>query len=132
MPNIDVELERDGKFVVHQTSGNEDALRVAQIQVAMANGVIAEGHIVAVGDDGFVALGHGERHEIIRLAAEGGGDGHGDGGNHALEIIAGNGDLAGAGVADAIWRLGNRTALHDLRGAAGDRGGGLRHDGIVA
>ena len=52
--DIDVELKRHGELVVHQAGGDEHALGVAQIQVAMADCVIAESDVVAVGDDGVV------------------------------------------------------------------------------
>lgn len=71
----------------------------------MAHGVITEGDVVAVGDDGFVSLGDGKRDEIVGLTGERGGDGHGDGGDHAFEIVFGDGDLSGTRVADAVGRL---------------------------
>jgi hypothetical protein len=123
--DIDVELESHGKFVVHQAGGDEDALGIAEIEVAMANGVVAEGHIIAIGDDGLVTLGYGEGYEVVRFAGECGGHRHGDRGDHAFEIVVGDGDFTGAGIADAVRGLRNRVALHDLRRAADDRGGGL-------
>src|ERR1700722_10200673 len=66
---VDVELECDGKFVFHQAGRDEDALRVAQIQVAMADCVVTEDYVVTIGDDRFFALGYGERYEVIGLAA---------------------------------------------------------------
>ena len=103
--DVDVELERHRKFVFHQASRDEDALRIAEIEVAMANRVVAERNVVAVGNHRLFALGHGERHEVVRLAAERGGHRHGHRRDHALEVVVGNGNLARAGVADAIWRL---------------------------
>ena len=73
--------------------------------MAMANRIVAERNVVAVGNYGVFALGHGERHEVVRLAAERGSDRHGHRGGHALEIVVGNGNLARAGIADAIRRL---------------------------
>src|SRR5208282_2086123 len=125
MAYVDVELEGYGKFVVHQAGGDEDALGVAEIQVAMANGIVTESNVVTIGNDGFVALGNGERDEVIRFAGEGGGYRAGDGRDHALEIVVGNGDFTRAGIADSVGGLRNRVALHDFRGAADNRGGGL-------
>ena len=105
MSDIDVELERHRKFVLHQARRNEDALRVPEIQIAMANRVVAERNVVAIGDHGLIALGHGERHEIIRLAIERDRHRHGHGGNHALEIVVGDSNLSRAGIADPIRRL---------------------------
>jgi len=105
VPDVDVELERHRKFVVHQTRRDEDALRIAEIQVAMANRVVAERNVVAVGNHRLFPLGHGEGHKVVSLAAERSGHRHWHCGGHALEIVVGNGDLARAGIADAIRRL---------------------------
>ena len=59
MPSIDVELESHRKLVVHQARGNKHTLGIAQIEVAMADGVVAQCHVIAVGDHGLVALIHG-------------------------------------------------------------------------
>src|SRR5206468_7276321 len=56
VPNIDKKLERYGKLVVHQAGGDEDALRVAETQIAMADRAVAQRHVVAVGDEGFLAM----------------------------------------------------------------------------
>lgn len=71
----------------------------------MADGVVAEGDVVAIGDNGFVSLGDGERDKIVSLAGKRGGDGHRDGGDHAFEVVFGDGDLSGTRVADAVGRL---------------------------
>src|SRR5581483_10499611 len=47
MRHVDVELKRDGELVVHQPGGDEHALRVAQVEIAVADRVIAQPHIVA-------------------------------------------------------------------------------------
>ena len=78
---------------------------VAEIQVAMANCVVAERNVVAVGNHGLIALGYGERHEVVRFAAERGGHRHWHRGNHAVEIVVGNRDFARAGITDAVRRL---------------------------
>ena len=59
MANIDVELKSHRKLVIHQAGGNEHTLGIAQIEIAMADRVVAQGHVIAVGDHGFVALIHG-------------------------------------------------------------------------
>ena len=103
--DIDVELEGDGKFVVHQAGGDEDALRAAELQIAMANRAVAEGNVVAVGDDGLVSLIDGERDEVIRLAIKRRSDRLGDDGDHAFDISAGNIHFAGNGVTDSVRSL---------------------------
>ncbi len=58
MSYVDIKLERDGEFVVHQAGGDEDALRAAQLQIAVANRAVAERNVVAVGDNRLVSLIH--------------------------------------------------------------------------
>src|ERR1700676_1312004 len=132
MTHVDIKLERHREFVFHQTGRDEDALCIAKIEVTVANGVIAQRHVITVGDYRFVSLRHRKRHKVVRLATERRGDGGGHSGDHAIEISLRDRDFTGARVADAIWRLGNRTVLNDFRRTAGDRGGGLRHGCIVA
>ncbi|MGO9087085.1 MAG: hypothetical protein ACLQBK_17840 [Candidatus Sulfotelmatobacter sp.] len=125
--DIDIELEGHGELVIHQAGRNEHALRTAQVQVAMADGIIAEGNVVTVGDQGFVALAHGERNEVIGVAFECGRDTRGNGGDHSLQIERVHRDLARHGVADPIGRLGNRRQPDHFRGAPRDCWGCLRH-----
>ena len=86
MAHVDVELKSDRELVVHQPGGDEHALRIAQLDIAMADGVVAEGNVVAVGDHGVVALVHRERDEVIGLALQGRGGGVRDGGDHSFQI----------------------------------------------
>jgi len=71
----------------------------------MANRVVAERNVVAVGNHGLIALGHGERHEVVRLAAERGRHRQLAPLQSCVEVVVGNGNFARAGVADAIRRL---------------------------
>ncbi len=84
--HVDVELKCDRELIVHQAGGNEHALRIAQLEIAMADGVVAEGNVVAVGDHGFVALVHRERDKVISLALQSGRSRVRDGGDHSLQI----------------------------------------------
>ena len=124
--DVDVELEGDRKFVVHQARGDEDALRVAEVQVAMADRVVAERDVVAVGDHGFFSLTHGQRDEVVGLAFQRGRDLRRHGGDHALEIERVDRDFAGHGVADSVGRLrdgrepNNFGGLRVIAGAACD------------
>ena len=104
MRHVDVELERERELVVHEAAGNKDALRVTEVQVAMADGVIAERDIVAVGDDGLLALAHRERHEIVRLARERGGDRVGTAATMRSRSLSDSGDLPD-GITDAVGCL---------------------------
>ena len=127
MPDVDVELERDREFVVHQAGGNEHTLRIAQIQITVANGILAQRDIVAVGNQRLLALADGERNEVVSLAGERGRGGARDSGNHPVQIVLGNGDFPGTGVTNTVGRLRNRGGSNDVRGGAGNRRGGLRH-----
>src|SRR5579872_1374301 len=93
----------------------------------MANGVVAEGDVVAVGDESLLALTHGKRYEVIGFSIEGGRDARGNGGDHPFEIEGIDGDFAGRGVADAVGRLRNRGEPNNVGGAASDSWSCLRH-----
>ena len=127
MAHVDVELECDRELIVHQPGGDEHALRIAQLDIAMADGVVAEGNVVAVGDHGVVALVHRERHKVISLALQSSGSGVGDGGDHSFQIRGGHGDLAGDGITDSIGRLRDGSLADDLVRRTRNRGCSLRH-----
>ncbi len=127
--HVDIELKSDGEFVVHQAGGDEDALRVAESEVAMADGAVAERDVVALGDHDLLILNHRERHEVVSLALEGGGDGNRHGGHHALEVGGAERDLAQAGVTDAVGRLRYGSAANRLGGRQRDGIGGFGHSG---
>src|SRR5438445_351282 len=103
--DIDIKLKRDRKLVIHQTCGDEDALRIAKVKVAMAHSVIAEGNIVAVGNQGFLPLANRQRNKIIGLALQRGRGSARHGSNHSLQVGFGDRDLTGNRIADTIWRL---------------------------
>src|SRR5215469_1325785 len=125
--DVDVELEGDGKLVVHQAGGDEDALRIAKIQVAMADRIVAESDVVPIGDQRVIALADCERDEVVSLAFEGGSDAGRNGRDHALEVKRIHRNLAGAGVADAVRSLRNGSVPNHLGGATRYSGGCLRH-----
>ena len=112
--HIDIELERHRELVVHQAGRDKDALRITQIQIAVADGVVAQLHVIAVGDHRVFALAHGQRDEVIRVAVKGPGGRFGNGGDHALKIGIGDGDLARNGITNAIGRLRNREFCEPL------------------
>ena len=95
----------------------------------MADGVVAERDIVAVGDQDFVSLGDGERDEVIRLALERFGSLDGNGGDHALHVERADGSLARDGVTDAVSRLRNRSGSNYIGGAPRDCWRCLGHTG---
>ena len=84
--HIDEELEGDGEAVFHQAGGDEDALRIAQRLVAMADGAVGQLHVVAVGDHGLVAHVQGERHKVVGLAIQSRRNRPRHGSHHALQI----------------------------------------------
>ena len=93
----------------------------------MANRVVAERDVVAIGDHGVLALIHRERHKVVGLALQSGGSGVGDGSDHSLQIRSRDGDLADDGVADAIGRLRDGTLANDLVRRTRNCGCSLRH-----
>ena len=68
--DIDVELEGDREAVIHEAGGDKDTLRIAQRKIAVADSAVAEQHIVAIGDQGLVAVGDGERNKVECFAGE--------------------------------------------------------------
>jgi hypothetical protein len=127
VPHVDIELEGHGKLVVHEPRGNEDALRIAQAQVAMADRIVAQRDVVTVGDDRLFSLIHGERDEVISLALERGGDAPGHGRDHALQVKGVHRDFAAHGIADSVGRLRNWCCPNDFSGAPRNSGRCLRH-----
>ena len=86
----------------------------------MANGVVAERHIVAVGDHGFLALAYGQRDEVVGLALENGRHFRWNRCDHALQIKRVDRDLASDGIADAVRCLGNGREPYNFGGTARD------------
>src|SRR5207245_2586000 len=111
-----------------QTCGDEDALRIAKVKVAMAHSVIAEGNIVAVGNQGFLPLANRQRNKIIGLALQRGRGSARHGRNHSLQVGFGDRDLTGNRIADTIWRLRDGRPANDFRWSVSNRGRGLRHE----
>ena len=108
MPNVDEKFERHRELVVHQARGDEDALGIAQVQIAMADCVVAEGYVIAVGDKGLIAVTDRQGNEVVSLAFQCRSDAGRNGGDHAVEVEGVDRDLAQAGVTDAIGSLRNR------------------------
>ena len=79
-------------------------------------GIVAERHVVAVGDDRFVTLAHRERDEVVSFALERRRNFCGNGCNHALQVQRIDRNLAGDGVANSVLRLGNRREPDDSAG----------------
>src|SRR5581483_11890491 len=125
--DVDEELERNRKLVFHHAGRDEDALRVADVVVAMANRAVAQFGVVALRDAGLVAFADRERHEVIRLALQGGGDRRRHGSDYALQVLARDGVLAKHRVADAVGRLGHFGRAHNIRCRTSFHVGGLGH-----
>src|ERR1700693_4669033 len=93
----------------------------------MADGVVAERDVVAVGDVSLLALRNSEWHKVVRLAFERGGNFGWDCRNHTLQVKRVHGNFSGGGVANAVHRLRNGRETDDFGGAARNRRGCLRH-----
>ena len=94
----------------------------------MADRVVAQRHVVAVGDHSFVALVHGQRDKVVSLALQRGRGGIRHGGHHALQVGLRDGDLSRSGVADSIRSLRDGGQSDDLRRGARNRRCCLRHE----
>ncbi len=93
----------------------------------MANCVVAERHVVAVGDHGLIPLAHGQRDKVVRLAFQRCRDFGRHGGNHALQIERIHSSLTGHGIANPVCRLGDRGLPDHLRRTACNCWCRLRH-----
>src|SRR5215470_15486862 len=93
----------------------------------MANGVIAEGNVVAIGNNGLIALVHRERNKVIGLAVESTGNGCRHSRNHPLELGRRHTHFAGNRIADAIRGLRDRRLANDVSGLSGYGLSSLRH-----
>src|SRR5581483_9528256 len=102
MAHINVKLKSDGEFVIHQSSGDEHTLRIAQLKVAMADCVVTEGNVIAISNDGLVALIDGERNKIVGLTLQSPGNGFRNRRHHALEVGVRNAHLSRDGITDSV------------------------------
>ncbi len=103
--DIDVELKGDREAVIHEAGGDKDALRIAKSKIAVADGAVAEQHIVTIGNQSLVAVGDGERNEVECLAGKDGGNRLRNRTNHALQLVGGEVDFTAGGITDAVGGL---------------------------
>ncbi len=103
--DIDVELKGDREAVIHQAGGDKDTLRIAQRKIAVADSAIAEQHIVAIGNQGLVAVGDGERNKVECLAGEDSSNRLRNSSDHALQLVGRKVDLAAGSITNAIGSL---------------------------
>jgi hypothetical protein len=96
----------------------------------MADGIVAEADVVAIGDHGLVTLADRERDEVVRFALQSCGDTDGNGSNHALEVERVERDFARTGIADSVGRLRDRREANDFGRTTRDCGRGLRHPAL--
>src|SRR3974377_274501 len=93
----------------------------------MADGVIAERNVVAVGDERLVALAYCQRDEVISFAFESGRDAGRNGSDHAFEVERVDCDFTGTGVTDTVRGLRYRSLPNHIGGITRDRWSGLGH-----
>ena len=79
--------------------------------VADGIGMVADGVWIVV--DGFAQC---ERNEVVGVGFERGGNGRGNGLEHAVEIEVGEAGFAEGGEADAVGGLADLGIVRDLRG----------------
>jgi len=124
-----MKLECHRELVVHQAGRDEHALRIAEVEVAVADGVVAQRDVVALGDERLITLADGEWHEVVGLALERSRDRARYGCDHAVEIGFGKRDLAAVRVANAIGRLRDGGLADNFRRGPRQCGRCLRHIG---
>ena len=130
MRHVGVELKGYGKLVIENASGDEYALRIARINITMANRLVAQGTVIALGNQRFISVAHRERNKIICFAVQCSGDAAGHGGDHFFQFTGRQGKLAGSGITDAVGRLVHTGGADDLLRGAQFCIGGLTH-GII-
>ncbi len=124
--DVDEEFKSQGEAIAHEAGGDEDHFRAGGIGVAMADGLVFElGGVV--GDDGsvLVALGESEGDEVVGFAAEGAGDGGGNGLDESAEVGGVHAGVSEAGVEDAVGGLFDGGEAGDL---CGGEWGGYGHE----
>src|SRR6185312_7292374 len=95
-----------------------DALRVAGIDIAMADGSFRWRAIKALCDKSFITITYGERHKIKSLALQRRCNRTRHRADDPLQIIRRKHDFARGGIADTVGRLiDSRIANNLLRGA---------------
>ena len=114
MAHVDVKLEGHGKLVVHQAGGNKNTLGIAAGQVAVAHSLIAEGNVVALSNQGVVAVANRQRHKVIGFLIQRGGNRAGHCGHHALQVIGCERGLAKRGIANPVGGLGDLRRADNL------------------
>src|SRR5258708_33034453 len=70
--HIDVKLKGNGEPLIQQPRGNKHALRIARIDVAMADGSLRRRAVKAFGNQRLVAFADGERDKAKSLALQSG------------------------------------------------------------
>jgi hypothetical protein len=117
--DVDVELEGEGKTVLHEAGGDEGIGGAVDGQGAMADGTVGEIGGVEAGDFSVAGVGgfaEGERDEDEGVVGEGGGDGEGDGLDDALDGVAGGFKLAVDAVLQGVVGVGEGGGVNGVCG----------------
>src|SRR5579862_5829527 len=127
MSHIDEEFKCDGELVVHEPRGDEHALGVSKLQIAMTNSMVTKSDIIPIRDNRIVALVYREGNKIVSLALERSGRAIWHGSDHALEIGCRYRNFARDGKTDAIGSLRDGSSANHLCWRARDCRRSLRH-----
>src|SRR5579871_1258254 len=118
MTYIDIKLKRNGEPFIEQPGGDKDALRVAGIDIAMADRSLWRRTVKAFCDQRFVPIANGERHKVEGLTLQRGGNRARHSADDPLQIVGRKHDFARRGIADTVGCLvDSRIANNLLRGA---------------
>ena len=93
----------------------------------MADGIVAERHVIAIGDNCFITLADGQRNKVIRLALKPGRDFFWNCGDHSLQVERVDRDFPREGITDSVGSLGNGRQPDDFGRTARNGWCGLRH-----
>src|ERR1700739_4465222 len=115
---IDVKLKSNGEAFIEQAGGDEDALRVARINIAMAGGSLRRRAVKVLCDESFVTIANSDGHKVKSFALQRRGNWARHGADDPLKIVGREHDFARGGIADTVGRLvDSRIANNLLRGA---------------
>ncbi len=116
VPHIDKEFEGQRKPVLHQPGGDEDAIRAVKLHIAVTHGAIAQVDGVAWRHHRLLGFANGERHKIICMPGERGGDCIRHRLHDRLQLLCGDVRIGKDRVTQAVFGLTHgRLLRHERR-----------------
>ena len=105
MADIDEEFEGQGKPVLHQPGGDEDAISAIKLHIAVTHGAIAQVDSVPGRDHRLLRLTDGERYEVVGVPGERRGHGVRHCLHDRLEFLGGDVRIGKDRITQAVFGL---------------------------